>query len=109
MRRAGLAVFVILYIAASAAVAGYRSSGMADSIFHASGSQDPKLESPSESLSPGLPQFSHAKKAGVFAFSPAMTLRLPEFVVRESYELPRIEYSLADGEPDLARAPPVLI
>jgi hypothetical protein len=62
MKRAGLALFVIFYLAATINAAGQRSGHMAGIAEHAVETEFGGVESPAQSFVKHLPRFSHAQK-----------------------------------------------
>jgi hypothetical protein len=109
MKRIGRVLFVILYIWATAKVAGERSVRVADRVQHASASAVYQIDC---TYSAGdLPNFGHAEKAKPNVAEISLELsRAPQIVVWEFEELPDDENgSSFEGEVNNSRAPPFLI
>ncbi len=109
MRRAGTLLFIALYVAATAGAAKERAIWVADRFVHATGPQEPKVESSKTDSLIGLPKFSHAKRIDTEAALPVALVEAgdPLLSFRNFQDPAFIDYSALDYDTSPARAPPI--
>ena len=111
MKRTLGALFVLFYVVASVATAGWRTANVADRMEHAAGIAHGEMKTPCAPSVDQLPNFRHAKAKSYVGEIPVPAVSVtPVPVVRKFEDSPVIEHSSPFcHESRSVRAPPALI